>query len=207
MNAEQINEILRKHHLWLDNEDGGERANLSEADLRRADLRRANLRRANLRGVDLRGANLSEADLGEADLSEANLRWADLSGVDLRGVDLRGANLSEADLGEADLSGAYLPSSLSVPDLHKKVADAVLRAGLDMHHWHSGCGTTHCRAGWAIHLAGEDGRKLEIELGSDVAGTVIYHNSTGMVPNFYCGNEEALADILKCASLEGSDER
>ena len=36
---EQLKEILAKHKAWLNNEDGGERADLSSADLSSADLR------------------------------------------------------------------------------------------------------------------------------------------------------------------------
>lgn len=39
----QLEEILKKHKLWLNNEEGGERANLSFADLSNADLCSANL--------------------------------------------------------------------------------------------------------------------------------------------------------------------
>ena len=53
MTKEKIAEVLKKHIAWLDNEDGGERANLRGADLR---------------GADLYGANLREADLREANL-------------------------------------------------------------------------------------------------------------------------------------------
>ena len=115
---EELDTFLRKHKLWLDCKEGGERADLYGADLRGADLRGANLRGAdlrgaNLRGADLRGANLREADLYGADLRGADLREADLDGADLRGADLREANLREADLcganlREADLCGANL---------------------------------------------------------------------------------------------------
>ena len=98
MTSEAIKKVLELHKKWLNNEQGGERANLRGADmsganLRRADLRGAGLREANLREADLREANLSEADLREANLSEANLRGANLSGADLRRADLRGADL------------------------------------------------------------------------------------------------------------------
>ena len=79
MTQEKLNEILRKHKLWIDNNHDGERANLSGADLRWANLS---------------GANLSEADLSEANLSEANLSRANLSGANLRWANLRWANLS-----------------------------------------------------------------------------------------------------------------
>ena len=106
MNNIDLKTILEKHRLWLNNEDGGKMANLSEADLRWANLREANLREADLSeadlsGADLRGADLRGANLSEADLRGANLRWADLSGANLREADLRGANLRWADLSEA----------------------------------------------------------------------------------------------------------
>ena len=120
---EELDTFLRKHKLWLDCKEGGERADLYGADLRGADLRGANLRGAdlrgaNLRGADLRGANLREADLYGADLRgadlrganlrEANLYGADLRGANLYGADLYGADLREANLREADLCGAHL---------------------------------------------------------------------------------------------------
>ena len=53
-----LQKVLEKHMMWLSGKEGGERANLSEANLSRADLSEANLR----------GANLSRADLSEANL-------------------------------------------------------------------------------------------------------------------------------------------
>ena len=103
-----LQEILESHKRWLANEEGCERANLSEANLRGADLRGANLRGAYLRDADLREADLRGADLRGANLSEANLRGANLRGANLSGADLRGAYLREADLREADLRGADL---------------------------------------------------------------------------------------------------
>ena len=92
---------MYKHLKWLRGENGGKRADLSEADLSRADLSRADLFGANLSRADLFGANLFGANLSEADLSGANLSRADLFGANLFG-----ANLSEADLSEANLSRA-----------------------------------------------------------------------------------------------------
>ena len=88
-----LNEILEKHLKWLNDENGGERADLSGAD-----LLGANLRLANLSGADLLGVNLYRADLSGADLLGANLYRADLSGADLSGANLRGANLSGAEI-------------------------------------------------------------------------------------------------------------
>ena len=56
MTPEEINEILKKHSKWLNNEENGVRANLRDA---------------NLRGANLSGANLSVAYLSDANLSDA----------------------------------------------------------------------------------------------------------------------------------------
>ena len=74
-------EVLQRHAKWLKDEEGGEKADLWDADLRDADLRGANLRDADLRGANLRGANLRGANLWGADLRGANLRGADLRGA------------------------------------------------------------------------------------------------------------------------------
>lgn len=68
MTQAELSMVLNRHKKWLNNEEGGEKADLSGADLSRAnligaDLSRANLSRANLRGADLSGANLCGADL------------------------------------------------------------------------------------------------------------------------------------------------
>ena len=71
MKQEELQKILEAHKKWINNEDGGARA-----DLRGANLSEANLSEANLRGADLRGANLSEADLRRADLRGADLDFS-----------------------------------------------------------------------------------------------------------------------------------
>ena len=118
MNANELKNILKLHKKWLNDEEGGLKADLCGANLRGVDLRRANLRGVNLNGADLRGADLREAtlrgailyraDLREADLREADLSGADLSGANLYEANLRRANLYRADLREATLRGADL---------------------------------------------------------------------------------------------------
>ncbi|GHV51257.1 hypothetical protein FACS1894216_04950 [Synergistales bacterium] len=88
MSEEELKAVLDKHKAWLNNEEGGVRANLSCFDLREADLSYA----------DLRKVDLSETDLRYANLRYANLRYANLRGADLYGADLYGANLHHANL-------------------------------------------------------------------------------------------------------------
>ena len=66
-----LKETLKKHKMWLNGEEGGERANLINV---------------NLSGVNLSGVDLSEADLNGVNLSNADLRYTNLRGVNLRGI-------------------------------------------------------------------------------------------------------------------------
>ena len=177
-------------------------ATLRDADLRGADLSGATLRDATLRGADLRDADLRGADLSGADLSDATLRGADLSGANLSG-DLRGADLSGATLSRADLSGAIgLPPAPAIPNIDAAILAKIDAGGvLDMARWHT-CETTHCRAGWAVHLAGEAGAALEREYSTNVAAALIYAASrpNKRIPNWYATDAEALEDLRACAA-------
>ncbi|APV01665.1 pentapeptide repeat-containing protein [Listeria monocytogenes] len=81
MKQEELDIILKNHGKWLLNE-GGERADLSNADLKNTNLRFANLSYANLRFADLSYANLSNADFRGVDLSDANLNWVNWQHVE-----------------------------------------------------------------------------------------------------------------------------
>ena len=90
MKQEYIEEVIRRHQLWLNEEDGGKRADLSDEDLRDVDLRCTNLC-----GAELCNANLSGADMGDAKLCYAcNMHSADLRGAKMLQEDVDAANLS-----------------------------------------------------------------------------------------------------------------
>jgi hypothetical protein len=90
------------------------------------------------------------------------------------------------------------------------------RENFSMKHWHStvdrdgyhysdSCGTAHCRAGWAIVLAGEAGRALEGKVGSQTAGTLIYRKSRCWMPApefIHDTDSQALTDMRACAAHE-----
>jgi uncharacterized protein YjbI with pentapeptide repeats len=195
MTKDELSEILANHKLWVESVGvSGAHANLARANLTGADLDRANLA----------GANLDRANLADADLAHTNLTRADLTGADLDRANLADANLDRANLAGANLTRAYLaraiglPDAPTVPDLDRKILEASEDgARLEMGSWH--CGTTHCRAGWAIALAGAEGAELEKTLGPSAAGALIYFRSTGRVPDFFVSTADALNDIRKCA--------
>src|ERR1051326_7596040 len=155
--------------------------------------------KADTRAV-LTDAVLAGADLTGAVLMRAILTGADLTGAVLAGADLTGAVLADAVLTDAVLTGAVLADAAIpvVPDIDATIYAAITdgKGELQMGAWHT-CETTHCRAGWAITLAGEAGRKLEKRYGPAAAGALIYAKSRPGVPipNFYAGDEAALADI------------
>ncbi len=93
INASELSKILKEHKRWLENEDEGEKADLSHANLSRANLSRANLRFANLSDSALFESNLSNADLFGANLSNTNLRDANLSCANL--IRVRGLTLEQ----------------------------------------------------------------------------------------------------------------
>lgn len=78
---------------------------------------------------------------------------------------------------------------------------------LEMGNWHL-CGTTHCRGGWAVILAGDAGKMLEAIYGTGTAAALIYASSRPeeKVPDFFASNEDALADIRKCAAEQTATE-
>ena len=87
-----------------------------------------------------------------------------------------------------------------IADIDRTILDAINESGhsLDMAIWHHvSCGTTHCRGGWAITLAGEAGAKLGSAMGSEGAARAIYAASSPgwTLPNFFASNEDALADM------------
>ena len=110
----ELNEILRKHKLWLNIEPSGARADLYGANLTGADLTRANLTGADLYGANLTGAHLTGANLTGANLTGADLTGANLTGADLTRANLTGANLTGADLYGANLTGANLDFTKNV---------------------------------------------------------------------------------------------
>ena len=109
----KLQEILRLHYLYLNNDPNGVKADLSYTDISYtnllfANLSNANLTNANLTNANLMFANLNNADLSNVDLSNANLRYANLSYANLNNANLNNADLSNVDLSNANLRYANL---------------------------------------------------------------------------------------------------
>ena len=171
-------------------------------------------------GLAVRWAVKVRADLTDANLAGAYLADAYLADADLTRARRVPAGIEQADppkpYGHKPAAERYAeraarfrernPDVPVMPDLDARIL-SVIESGqgkLDMGQWHA-CETTHCRAGWAIHLAGEAGYALEKQYGSaERAGRMIYIASTGRVPHFYASDADAMADIRACAAEQTS---
>ena len=186
MTPEALKEIIALHSKWRRGEPGGARANLTGADLTRAYLADADLADANL--ADAIG--LPSATTNSDPATPEPKPWRRLTPEE------RKAAQAERALRYRTLH----PEVPVVEHLDAKILEAISAgASLDMSTWHT-CETTHCRAGFAVHLAGAAGYELEKQLGSQRAGAAIYRASTGRVPHFFANNEAALLDIRECAA-------
>ena len=123
-------------------------------------------------------------------LSDANLSYVNLSGANLSYANLRFATLSGVNLSSAKIDGLQIVTAEQGEPLLRQVAEAALSAPgcLSMKTWHA-CETSHCIAGWAIHLSGDKGRDLEKKYGSANAGMILLGVEAST--HFYDDNETA----------------
>jgi hypothetical protein len=90
-----------------------------------------------------------------------------------------------------------------IPDIHVRVYEAASQPkALAMDNWHT-CANTHCRAGWVVTLAGQEGAALERFYNTSLAALMIYDASDPAFKinpgRFFDGNEAALADMKALA--------
>ena len=101
-----------------------------------------------------------------------------------------------------------------VENLHQKIYEfASQPSALQMDNWHtnekieagSHCGTTHCRAGWIVALAGKEGRDLEIQTSTIFAAMQINKVSSEIrisPKSFYLSNDLAMKEMKIFAQKE-----
>jgi uncharacterized protein YjbI with pentapeptide repeats len=184
----------------------------THGSLRDTDLRRVNANNADFSQTDLVGANLEYGSFEGCCFDQAILTGAKITGADFNNVTFKGAVLRGLDLTAANFSGAFIEGAFIsyedfadtpvVPNIHKAIyAAASAHGALDMRTWHT-CETTHCRAGWAVTLAGSAGAALEEKVGTPSAATLIYLASDpqlNRIPDFLASDEDAMADMKRLA--------
>lgn len=104
----ELNEVIRKHQMFLTAKPGGARAVIRDRDLTGLSFMGQNLSQSDFSGcimaeTDLRNANFESATLFGCDLSNAKISNTKLVRADMRGADVESADLTKADLTGADL--------------------------------------------------------------------------------------------------------
>ena len=91
-----------------------------------------------------------------------------------------------------------------IENIHNLILSSIEDNSLEMSHVHT-CKTTHCWAGWAVHVAGELGYKLEKETDWLFAAMQIFKKNSPIKINpcwFFESNQEAMDKIKECAKKE-----
>lgn len=92
-----------------------------------------------------------------------------------------------------------------IKNIHQEVYKAASKPdALNLEKWHT-CDTTHCRGGWVVFLAGEEGKELEEKTSTLFAAVQIYKASSDIhVPlnMFFESYDNSLKDIKRCVELE-----
>jgi uncharacterized protein YjbI with pentapeptide repeats len=194
-------------------------AEVGEVDFSHALLDEVDFSLAVLHNVKMTGTSLRKANLSAVLMTNASLPYARLDGANIEmayfcGSTFNGAILKGLDFGSANWSGAIIQGAIiepkdcadvpRIPNIHAAVyACARAPGAFDMRTWHS-CETTHCRAGWAVTLAGQAGTALEESKGTAVAAALIYLASDPhleRIPDFHASDEDAMADMRRLAEL------
>ena len=64
MNQKELDDVMRKHKLWLENKSDAEKATFTDRSLKNVNLSKAVLEKANLRHSQWSTCNFSSCDLG-----------------------------------------------------------------------------------------------------------------------------------------------
>mgnify|MGYP003441874938 CR=1 FL=1 len=104
-----------------------------------------------------------------------------------------------------------------VPNIFREILKGVELHGLEMDMWHGPgsvqfdkpqweCETTHCWAGWAVHLGGQKAYECENNSSTAAVAMNIFRRATPGIPvyhsDFYMPNDYAKMRIKECAHFE-----
>jgi hypothetical protein len=94
----------------------------------------------------------------------------------------------------------------AIENIHELIYEATSHPeSLEMSTWHT-CEKTHCRAGWTVTLAGQEGKELEKFFNTELAAMLIYRESGYKInpARFYDSNDDALADMKRLAEMKSA---
>ena len=167
MERSRLEKVLELHKLWLEDKEGGSRADLSGA---------------NLRGANLSGANLSYANLSCANLSDADLSGANLSGAKnlLSAIAYIDANFERTDKGY--IAYKTFNSQYQAPESWEIKPDSVITENVNSNRTTAcGCGINVAPLEW-VRRHGDSAEiwKVLIEW-PWLAGVVVPYGTNGKI--------------------------
>lgn len=118
----ELNEIIRKHQMFLSAKPGGARALLRDRDLTGLSFMGQNLSQSDFTGCIMAGCDLTNANFESSTLFGCDFTNAKMTNTRLVRADMRGAEIGMADLAKADMTGADLREGKTV--LKRKVKSA-----------------------------------------------------------------------------------
>lgn len=135
-----------------------------------------------------------------------------MKGDDASKVTSVGGNVDAWENAQLDLSACTSVGGHDLPDTETararliEVAKHALATpgALNMRSWHNescGCGSTHCIAGWAVHLEGEQGYALEREVKQPTAGYILLGLEASRL--FFLDNDKARSELHKVLADAG----
>jgi uncharacterized protein YjbI with pentapeptide repeats len=149
---DKLKDIVRSHNVWLKNEEGGQRADLSYvttsisfSGIRHSlgsdwsSLRGANFRSSNLKGIDFSHCDLRNCNFAGANLEYANFSYCILKGANFRSANLKnaifiGAHLERCEFNHTDLRYAKLYDATFSAELYS--ADSLHDIGINKNAFH-----------------------------------------------------------------------
>ena len=128
------------------------------------------------------------------------------------GRQLEAAPIPKTGAEFCDFNGISQGAAFKVENIDSKIYESIEsgKGKLDMRYWHgkevnadNWCNTTHCRAGYAICLAGQAGFDLEKKYGAEMAGKMIYAVSRPdqELPDFHDSNESVMEELKKAYKI------
>lgn len=181
LNQAELNEIIRKHQMFLTAKPGGSRALVRDRDLTGLSFIGQNLSQSDFTGCIMAGTDLTNANFESSTLFGCDFTNAKMTHTRLVRADMRGAEIGEADLSKADLTGADLREGKTI--LRRKV-----RSTEDQFNLNSAAGTVQF-------------------IGSDLSGAVL-NGATASSANFTDAkmiDTQLMGANLKDAILIGAD--
>lgn len=128
----ELNEVIRKHQMFLTAKPGGARAVVRDRDLTGLSFVGQNLSQSDFTGCILTHADLTNANFESATLFGCDFNYAQLHNTRLVRADMRGSEIAAANLTRADLTGADLREGKTIikrkikrqSDLYSKTSEA-----------------------------------------------------------------------------------